>query len=197
MAIVICSNGHYYDDEKFKECPHCAAGDKEEDSLTVAMAHQSRQVENYAVEYIKKAAPNARIHVEAGRPDPDAEKTVGVYARRGLLTCTAGWLVCVRGAEYGRDFPLYAGFNRIGRGAGSDVALNDMQVSRDEHCSVIYEEKKNVFYLVPKAGSLTYVGEELVDAARELKSGQIVAVGKTWLELVAYCAGEKRWEKNT
>lgn len=28
MAKAICINGHFYDDERFQECPHCAAGMK-------------------------------------------------------------------------------------------------------------------------------------------------------------------------
>ena len=50
MAIIQCGAGHYYDNEKFSECPHCAmaaqAGGGEKESLTVALAHESRQVEN-------------------------------------------------------------------------------------------------------------------------------------------------------
>ena len=26
MAVVKCSQGHYYDDSKFDECPHCKNG---------------------------------------------------------------------------------------------------------------------------------------------------------------------------
>lgn len=197
MAIVQCENSHYYDNEKYRECPHCAEkarGGGEEDSVTVAAAHQARQVENYVAEYLKRNAGSGRVHVAIPAGEEE-EKTVSIYAKRGTAKYTAGWLVCVGGAEYGRDFPLYAGFNRIGRGPENDISLNDMQVSRDEHCSVIYEEKKNVFFLVPKAGNLTYADEELAEQAQPILNGQILTLGETRLELVVYCAGDKRWKK--
>ena len=55
MAIVQCQNGHYYDNEKFNGCPHCASlaeSGAQQDSVTVALAHEAQQVENYAVEYL-------------------------------------------------------------------------------------------------------------------------------------------------
>lgn len=77
MAIIQCGAGHYYDNEKFSECPHCAmaaqAGGGEKESLTVALAHESRQVENYAVEYVKKNA-QAPLPNPTARRDAEEEK---------------------------------------------------------------------------------------------------------------------------
>lgn len=201
MAVVRCSKSHYYDNEKYKECPHCAGasgGGIEQESVTVAL--QSQQVDNYAVEYVKRTSPaanlqNAASGYDASRRGGDDERTVSIYEKKGVARFTAGWLVCVEGEEYGRDFTLYAGFNRIGRSAGNDIVLKDMQVSREEHCSIIYEEKKNIFYVMPKGGNLTYLDDEIISQAQEIKSGQIITVGDTSLEFMAFCTGEKRWEK--
>ncbi len=73
--------------------------------------------------------------------------------------------------------------------------LDDPQVSREEHCSVIYEEKKNVFYVFPKDGNLVYAGDEMVEQAQEVSSGEVITIGGTQLEFVAFCKGEKRWAK--
>ena len=197
MAIVQCENQHYYDDEKFPECPHCVMqakkGDAGQESVTVALARESREVENYAVEYIKQSSPKVYIHVE---PAQEQQKEASTGEKPGVPRCVAGWLVCVREAEYGSGFPLYAGFNRIGRASGNDIILNDPQASREEHCSVIYEEKRNVFYLFPKDGNLTYLGEELAGQAQEIRHGQIITIGGTQLQFVAFCMGETKWEKN-
>ena len=246
MSIVQCKNSHYYDDERYSECPHCAEqkakGTMEEESATVAFAAQ--QVENYAIEYIRQNAQNQQVNINPAvereasflqnpKPyqtpygsnqgavpgayapygggtgavsdayasyrgsgaDPDEGKTISIYEKQGISRCIAGWLVCTKGEEYGRDFPLYAGFNRIGRSKSNDIVLRDPQVSRDEHCSVIYEEKKNIFYILPSAGNLVYVEDELLDQARQLESGKVIALGDTQLEFVAFCTGEKRWEK--
>lgn len=108
----------------------------------------------------------------------------------------AGWLVCTGGKDYGKDFPLYAGFNRIGRTSENDIVLTDEHLSKGEHCSVIYEEKKNVFYVVPKAGNLVYANDVLVEEAKEIEEGTAIMAGETELELVVFCKGEKRWEKS-
>lgn len=196
MATVKCSRSHYYDNEKYPSCPYCArmeqTGGVEEDSATVAMAFEGRQVEQYALAYMQQSAQSASRHISL---HPDAEKTIGLYEKQGISGYIAGWLVCIEGNDYGRDFPLYAGFNRIGRGMGNDIVLQDPQVSRQEHCAVIYEEKKNVFYVVPQAGHLAYIGEELLDRAVEITSGQILTIGESRLELVAFCTGDKRWKK--
>lgn len=184
MAIVQCASLHYYDNEKFNVCPHCARlAEKKQEKKPV----QDEQIESYAMEYIKRN----RAEVKEG----DSEKTIGIYQKRGA-SYTAGWLVCVKGAEYGRDFPLYAGFNRIGRAGDNDIVLTDAGVSREEHCSVIYEEKKNIFYILSKAGNLTYLEDMLLEQAQEIESGQVITVGETQLEFVAFCTGEKRWIKN-
>ncbi len=194
MAIVKCGNSHFYDNEKYTECPHCAElkNSPNEDSVTVAMVSQERQVENYAAQYLKQSAPGAHVSLSVDR---DSEKTVSIFEKKGIKGYTAGWLVCVKGEELGRDFPLYAGFNRIGRAYGNDIVLKDSQVSRQEHCSIIYEEKKNRFYLSPKGGNLVYLGEELLVGAQEIKSGQVITVGETKLEFAAFCIGEKKWAK--
>lgn len=196
MAIVKCVNSHFYDNEKFSECPHCAEHCKSKntdlDSVTVAMVSQERQVENYAAQYLKQSAPSAHVNLSVDRNE---EKTVSIYEKKGISRYTAGWLVCVKGEELGKDFPLYAGFNRIGRAYGNDIVLKDSQVSREEHCSIIYEEKKNVFYISPKGGNLVYLGDEVLVGAQQIKSGQVITVGETKLEFVAFCIGEKRWTK--
>lgn len=187
MAIVKCANSHYFDNEKFSECPHCAnlaGGGVQKEDFSESL--EAQKVGSYAADYIRKNRMGA---------ERDEEKTVGIYRKREYCGCTAGWLVCIEGEEYGRDFPLYAGFNRIGRSKENDVVLTDPQVSREEHCSVIYEEKKNVFYLFPKAGNLTYIGEVPVDEAKMIESGQVITVGQTRLEFVAFCVEEKRWNR--
>lgn len=196
MAIIQCSQSHYYDNEKFAECPHCAAKKQgkslAEDSVTVAL--EAEQIENYAAEYIRSSAPTDHISISTKKEE---EKTIGIYDKAGMAGCTAGWLVCIKGEDYGRDFRLYAGFNRIGRSRDSDIVLKDAGVSREEHCSVVYEEKKNVFYIIPKAGNLTYIGEELLEQAKELTDGQVITLGETQLTFVPFCVEARKWAKST
>ncbi len=192
MAVIKCEMGHYYDNEKFSGCPHCEKkGDANvrgmEDSVTVAMDRQ--MTEEYAVQYVKSQTAGQYVELHT-------EKTHSDRGEQEEHKYIAGWLVCTEGPSEGKDYRLYAGFNRIGRGSSNDVVLTtDMQVTREVHCSIIYEEKKNVFYVMPQAGCLTYLGDEIVDQAVEISNGDVVKVGASSLELVTFCYGDRKWEK--
>lgn len=196
MAVVQCEKDHYYDNEEYEQCPHCAKlkekGNTREEPPTVSIVQESRQIEKFVVEYLNKIS---EINRSSAHTDEDLDRTISIFERQGLSKCISGWLVCIQGEEYGQSFPLYAGVNRIGRSHSNEIVLNDPKVSREEHCSVIYEEKKNIFYLFPKAGNLVYIGDEAVKQAQELKHGQIATIGEAKLEFVAYCMGEKKWVK--
>ncbi len=105
-----------------------------------------------------------------------------------------GWLVCTKGRDYGKDFSLHAGFNRIGRDAAEcDIILKDECVSAAEHCAVFYDERKNVFYLFPNADYISYIDGQPAANIREIKSRQTIRIGDTCLEFAAFCEGDKSW----
>lgn len=113
---------------------------------------------------------------------------------RQKACCTVGWLVCTKGRDYGKDFSLHAGFNRIGRDAAEcDIILKDECVSAAEHCAVFYDERKNVFYLFPNADYISYIDGKPAANIREIKSRQIIRIGDTCLEFAAFCEGDKSW----
>lgn len=204
MAVVQCENKHYYDNVKFAQCPHCAKmaeGEMQRQTMV-----ESRRAGTYASEYIRqnmlrrqaaeKKEPKENAIQHNGMEGSGAGAGGGTEYGKEATLYAAGWLVCTGGGEYGRNFPLYAGFNRIGRTSENDIVLTDEHLSKGEHFSVIYEEKKNVFYVVPKAGNLVYANDVLVEEAREIEEGTVILAGETELELVVFCKGEKRWEKS-
>lgn len=115
------------------------------------------------------------------------------FMRRCFVT---GWLVCTEGPEKGRDYRLHYGFNRIGRDHRMDVCIfEDEAISRDAHCCVVYEDKKNCFRLVPGQGTLTWLEGSLLEEPRELLGGERFSIGGTTLEFVAFCRNGVTWEK--
>lgn len=157
-------------------------------------------------EYLKTDWIPAREAVDENRTgSQNAEGSV-------LFHCyTTGWLVCADGPEKGRDYRLKFGFNRIGRRHDLEVCIfEDQAISRDVHCSLVYEEKGNTFYLVPGEGTATYmlVQEELLDSSgkisrgtREeiltepaiLHAGDRFRIGGTMLEFIPYCREGVAW----
>ncbi len=124
----------------------------------------------------------------------DAPAAALFEQNRQKACCTVGWLVCTKGRDYGKDFSLHAGFNRIGRDAAEcDIILKDECVSAAEHCAVFYDERKNVFYLFPNADYISYIDGQPAANIREIKSRQTIRIGDTCLEFAAFCEGDKSW----
>lgn len=191
MSIVRCPRGHFFDDEKYDSCPNCMGNNgpkwQMEDEKTISL-------DAFGNGEIKK------LHLTAQEPAKqsikgswDSEKTVALsgYGSEQLLV---GWLVCICGEMKGKDYRLYPGFNRIGREISSDICIQDPEVSRENHCSLVYDEKSGQFYVVPGKGTLTYLNEEAVQEAVKLQEGDKIRIGGSTLELAAFCKGEHTWK---
>lgn len=190
MAIVQCSNGHFYDDMKNATCPMCQEYEgphwRMDDDKTVSLdwtnASEIKTVYLSGEETVKpKVIGNW-----------DDEKTVAFYGdtTENLLV---GWLVCIQGCMKGKDYRIYAGFNRIGRSLNSDICLQDPQVSKENHCSVVYDGKSNSFYLVPGQG-IVYLDQITVQKAEILLRGSRISLGECVLEFVPFCEGDHIWK---
>lgn len=184
MAIVRCENGHFYDDRKNQECPYCNKGHSTTEGQTMWQRAEAAEekAEHFHIE--KQAIAQA-----------DEGLTIGVFSPSKGNDYVVGWLVCIEGADKGRDFRLRHGFNHIGRGGKCDILLeNDHKISRSVHCSIIYEDKKNCFYLMPEQGQLTYYNDKLLENPVTLSSYDTFEIGESRLQFVAFCGGDRRWE---
>ena len=107
-----------------------------------------------------------------------------------------GWLVCIKGEERGQDYRLHVGKNFIGRSPSMDVILtDDKKISREKHCAVIYEPKRNLFYLSAEGGNLVYLNDTLAESSRQLNEGDRITVGDTTFIFIPFCRGERKWEE--
>ncbi|MCI6885638.1 MAG: FHA domain-containing protein [Lachnospiraceae bacterium] len=209
MAVVRCPQGHYYDNQSFSSCPHCgisvcadgkdagkpSEAPKARGSLfgwlerdkTVAMSSGAKE----------EAASDRTVALEA-LPDSGDEdqKTVGYYSVVKGNDYVTGWLVCVEGPEKGRDYRLHHGFNRVGRDVEMDVqVMDDPAITRKTHCSIVYDDRKNQFSLVPSAGALTYYQDSLLTKAKMLQAGDQIQMGGSTFEFIPFCRKGRIWEK--
>jgi hypothetical protein len=139
-------------------------------------------------------APRAQVRVEMAQPAiPQDEKTVGIFRTEKGSDPVVGWLVCVSGQEKGRDYRLHAGRNEIGRAIKSDVALvDDERVSRNNHCSVIFEPRKCTFHLVHGDGE-TLVGGNQLSESIPLTDGAAFEIGGSTFVFVPFCKEGRTW----
>ena len=104
-------------------------------------------------------------------PGPDDDVQVSLS---NIVSGTA--ILVLRGGEgEGQHFVLSSPVTNIGRHADSDIALDDITVSR-RHCDVSHEAGR---FVVRDVGSLngTYVNQKRVDVA-ELSQGDELQIGK-------------------
>ena len=108
-----------------------------------------------------------------------------------------GWLVCVKGPNFGQSFGLCAGKNSLGRSNTNVVIISkDRSVSRDKHSWIIYEPKSGSFYVQPgESSGLTYVNGEVVLQPTKLEKKSIIEVGNTQLLLFPLCGEDFSWEE--
>lgn len=176
MAIIQCEFGHYYDDEKYAECPHCEEQIGEGD-LTMSFVEEEE-----------------RAHDKLAAMAGSDERTVGVFQARMKADPVVGWLVCMEGPERGRDYRIHTGRNFLGRSYGMDLTVrDDLSISREKHCSIVYDPKHGDFMLVPGEGTNTYVNSSLLKEPVRMEDGDAIGIGGSVFVFIAFCKGERTW----
>ena len=106
---------------------------------------------------------------DAPGPDDDVQVSLSSISRGTAILVLRG------GEGEGQHFVLSSPVTKIGRHADSDIALDDITVSR-RHCDISQEAGR---FIVRDVGSLngTYVNQKRVDAA-ELTQGDELQIGK-------------------
>lgn len=180
MAITKCEKGHFYDDEKYQKCPHCEADSRKaennDNELTVARISDT----------IAKKSLAAFV---AGND----ERTVSIFSSKDLKSPVVGWLVCISGNEKGRDYRIKSGRNFIGRAHQMDITIaDDQQISRDKHCSVVFDPKSIQFSLVPGSG-VAYLNGEKVTEPRSISPYDKISLGQSEFQFVPFCKEGVMW----
>lgn len=142
--------------------------------------------------------------------DPDPGKTIELDEEPGFwpvsgqdsgvtvqineeCNLTAGWLVCVEGVSKGRDYRIVSGNNMVGREYSMPICIQgDDTISRENHCAVIYDDKHNRFYIMPKNNTVSMNGE-LLEKPVELKTGDEFSIGNSRFVFIAFCVGDRKW----
>lgn len=154
MAILQCPRGHFYDYEKYSECPICLAEQKKSnlsdtwpEDGTIAFDEGDKTVAIDLLEEDRQARP------------------------------VVGWLVCVQGGERGRDWRLSAGRNDLGTEYPADILLESSVGTHEcRLCSVVYDNKHDEFLLVPGRGTLVRLNNVLLVEPILLQDGDEIEI---------------------
>lgn len=204
MKLLRCNAGHYYDADKFENCPHCAETDLSATVESATVASRPMPQPDATVAPAGAAGwghvpqnYNPDVTVPLDRSEADADATIGVYTRKeAVIQPVVGWLVCVQGPSLGKDYRLIAGRNSVGRDASNPVSITeDRSISRSKHAIVTYDPHSNSFFIQPgESSELCYINRNVVLDSMPLRADDILTIGKTSLLFLPCCSEKFSWE---
>lgn len=215
VNIVKCSYGHYYDSIEFSKCPHCETKNFDRKESSQYKQQISKYAWAYIQEQITKVQSDSFVQKKSSRPrnevldetftlkDPmkrrimGGERTVGFTFKDKKDYFVIGWLVCTEGPDIGHSFNLYYGYNTIGCRITNSIFFmdDDGSAAKDVYCSIVYEDKKNQSYLVPEKDTKIFLNGMLIEKPEILLSGDIIRIGQTEFEFIAFCRENRKWDK--
>lgn len=190
MLVVQCENKHYFDQEQYEQCPHCqrTLPKKPRRGISEMQAAPEPSRTN------NTAPKDGLTPYKVPPPQGQDEKTVGIFQVQAGIEPVVGWLVCVEGGETGRDFRLHAGRNFIGRAPSCDITLDsDRKISREQHCSVIFEPIRSEFWLSRGNGDAVSVNGERLENNCKLQAEDRIVIGSYRFVFVPFCSAERSW----
>lgn len=184
MNLVRCENGHFYDEERFTECPFC-------NQTVISTVNKGDDEKQYTLPLDSDSNETAITD-----PDPtEFNKTIGYFGDMKTEPVT-GWFVAISGEHFGEDFKLKSGRNFIGRSPEMDVALvADNSISREKHAVILYEPRSNTFMVQPgDAKELFYLNDKVVLEATKINANDIISLGETNLLFIPCCSSKFNWD---
>ncbi|NBT44089.1 MAG: FHA domain-containing protein [Gammaproteobacteria bacterium] len=190
MANKRCENGHYYDPDKNISCPHCGVPGLNIDPTIIKGASAERHdTEGQTV--AQDARPGGAHNQNA--IDPTA--TVAVMPRKLGIDPVVGWLVCIEGADKGRDFRIKAEKNFIGRDPSMDVCIpGDQGISRVKHAVINFDNRTSSYLLLPgEAHGNVYHNGSVVLGPQPLNPYDVIEIAQTKLVFIPFCGEKFTW----
>lgn len=143
----------------------------------------------------------------AGTPAAASSKTILYRPSSGgagepaaddpMANPVAGWLVIIRGPGKGASVQVGYHVNTLGRDPSNSIVLNynDTGISRANHAEVIYDPLGRKFYVGRSGGrNLSHLNDQPLLQTVELKAGDILRMGATFLRFVPFCGEDFDWE---
>ena len=182
MALTECANGHLYDSDQYPTCPYCSGNMNRMEFSAAPDAGLGKTVG------ITPSAPASQ---------PDTGKTVAVFQKSFSREPVTGWLVCIEGAEKGKDYRIAAKNNSIGRSETADICIKDQAVSRENHARLSYDGKHNKFYLIPADSTNNiYINDEPIFVPTLLQKGDVIELGESKFIFIPFCDEAFSWQKD-
>lgn len=186
-----CFNGHNYDATKYAACPFCPSTSATADYERTVTDFKKTEAFDDGNQFVKTMINEETIDLKktpsgvSPSPHPFSRTTIVVSdanasplqqsERRKL----AGWLVTFSNHDYGEDYKVFAGKNKIGSASGCDIVINDASVS-GEHATILFRE--NDFLIKDNFSTNgTRINGIMIEEGK-LKDGDEIKLGNTLLK---------------
>lgn len=126
-------------------------------------------------------------------------RTIGKYVnpKGESVEPVVGWIIGIKGADYGKAFILKNGRNQIGRSDELDVSLTEPSVSRDCGLIISYDSKSRQFSALPgTSDKLCYINNEALYERVVLKKFDEIEMGDSGFNkylFIALCGEDFDW----
>lgn len=188
-----CNNGHNYNADLYDVCPFCPPTSNTTDYEKTLTDFKNTQVFNEGnnqqfnkTMINEETADFKKTPVSGGKGSehPFKRTHIGTDEKEGAATSLqqtekrklVGWLATFSYDDYGQDFKIYAGKNKIGSAVGADIVISDPSVSA-EHTTILFRDNE---FLIKDHFSTngTKINGVSVDEGK-LKEGDELKLGNT------------------
>lgn len=148
--------------------------------------------------------PTTRV-VRGSQPAAQPQRTQLVRGRQKISRGTfvqdpvVGFLVIVGGPGLGASRAIFEGNNTIGRTAGNRIAFDfgDDSISAEAQAYLRYDSTDRSFLFVPNLAktNVVSVNDKRPAGAVELKSMDVITLGRTQVAFVPFCGPEFDWSE--
>lgn len=168
MKLTKCASGHFYDADKYPECPYCNT-DLQKDSSIVHSGTVEEPAEGAA-----------------------AEPAIPAAAPAGPVT---GWLVVLDGDAKGRDLRLGVGRTFLGLDKdGTPVTLSADAPLSLRQAVLVYDSEAKTYMLLPGSSQeLCYLEGTALLEPQELAGEETLRLGTATLKFVPFCGPDFSW----
>ena len=225
MALQECGKGHIYDTDIYPQCPYCrkVANSAPFGGLDygATVAPQGYAATPVSLDYGATVAPQgytAPVSLDYGAtvapqgyapaadgaaeaPAMNMPVTEAPTAARQDMPADVfegnfvGWLVCIRGAQRGRDFRIGQKRNTIGKSERADIRLVDEDNNRFAIWARLdYLEDENACLLQPISTGKVLLNGAPVSEPVQLRARDVVCLGGCDYLYIPLCGEGFRWE---
>ncbi|OCL25307.1 hypothetical protein U472_13195 [Orenia metallireducens] len=176
MKMERCNNGHLYNKKRYNACPYCDEAALEANTGSEGMSSKP---------------------FTASNTNENGVKTLAYWDEEQGFDPVVGWMVCIEGAEQGKDYKIRHERNFIGRSEEMHIHIEgDKTISRRNHGVISYNPKERNFTFIPgpEITSIIYINDEAIYAPRELSAYDIIEMGKSKFIFIPLCGQHFEWQ---